>query len=101
MTGRINEGSSDKAVPLAAWKNRFSSIKDFGNAAFVQWVVDSYDLEYLTDPSLSIYAYELEPIIADSAEDPQFFLPPPPVFANPTTTTTTINSNSITRIKAW
>ncbi len=91
----IRQSSSTRSM-----EEPFLVDQDFGNAAFVQWVVDSYDLEYLTDPSLSIYAYDLEPIMAESADDPQFLLPPP-VFVNPTTTTTTINTNSITRIRGW
>ena len=74
--------------------------QDFGNAEFIALIVEAYGEFNVFDPYLSNHSYDIEPIIAQSADDPLFLLPLSS-FGSASTTTTVIKKNSGTKIRGW
>ena len=98
----VDDGTDRRRIirqssPTRSIEESFLVDQDYYNAYLMELTIDAYGYDYLFDP-LAINPFDLEPIVAQSADDPRFLLPsisPLP------TSTTTIKKNNLIRVGGW
>ena len=87
-----------QSSPTRNIEDPFLVDQDFYNAAYLEVIVEAYGDEYLFDPYLAVFPFVVEPIIAQSADDPRFLLPATSVA---TPTASPVKKNTVTKIRGW